>query len=313
MAICFPELKVQQLSTDKLSNSESKKPLGEILLEAGLVSIYQIEVALKEQKECDYKIGELLSFYGWLKQETADFFVEKWPSLLKKNQKRPVSYYLFAAGLLNKKQLQSLKHLQKQQNSGLRLHELAIKQGYLKEITIDFFLRYLLNLDNCQNQFIVNPYKLLKNYINGQTDFRGSKLSTISLNGARLKKVVFDGSIFRQANLNNSNLTGSSFASVNLTLANLESANLSQVNFQLACLIEANLRKCNLERANFEGANLQEADLRGANLANASFAFADLRGAKLHRSYSCDVYYDKQTMFDANFNPVKVGWKLISD
>ena len=35
-------------------NSQSNKPLGEILLEARLVSIYQIEVALQEQEQYNF-------------------------------------------------------------------------------------------------------------------------------------------------------------------------------------------------------------------------------------------------------------------
>ena len=52
--------------------------------------------------------------------------------------------------------------------------------------------------------------------------------------------------------------------------------------------------------------------MRGANLDNANFAGADLRGAKLELAYTYDVYYDNQTCFNANFNPVQAGWQAIS-
>ncbi|MDJ0900104.1 MAG: pentapeptide repeat-containing protein [Xenococcus sp. MO_188.B8] len=313
MVICSSDPKYRQYSPNNLVNSQSEKPLGELLLEAGLVSIFQIETALEEQKQSDNKIGEILAYHGWIKQKTADFFVEKWPNLLSKKLTRPLSFYLFAAGLLDKEQLLILKQKQKQTNSGARLHELAIEQGYIKTTTINFFLQHLFNIYIIRNLSFASPYKLIKGYINGETDFRDSKLSQVPLNGVRLKKVVLDGSLLRQANLNNSNLSGSSLVGVNLTLADLELANLSHVNFQQACLIESNLSRSNLERANFQGANLQEADLRGANLRKASFVAADLRGAKLFPGYSYDIFYDKQTVFDRNFDPIKAGWKLVSN
>ena len=60
-----------------LFSSNVEKPLGEILVEAGLVSLAQIEIALQEQSQSNLKIGEILALHGWIKQETADFFCRK--------------------------------------------------------------------------------------------------------------------------------------------------------------------------------------------------------------------------------------------
>ncbi len=289
-----------------------KQPLGEVLIEAGLISIYQMEIALGEQKQYNLKIGEILINHGWIKQQTADFFAGKWLTILQKPQKRPLAFYLFLAGLLNQEQLLILKQKQKQTNCETRLHSLAIEEGYIKQETVNFFLRNLFNLHNIQKPSFTNPYELIKKYINGEVNFQGLELSQVSLNGVKLKKVILDNSSLKQANLNNSNLSYSSLIKVNLTLADLELSNLSHVNLRQACLIEANLRKTKLEHANFQAANLQEADLRGADLHHASFAAADLRGAKLSPAYSYDVYYDQHTIFDANFNPMKAGWKVSS-
>jgi|GEM_PF-1045841 len=310
MSTCLTNQEAPVLANDSLSHTKAKQHLGEILLEAGLVSICQIEVALEEQKKHNLKIGEILASSGCVKQETADFFAERWSSLLCKTERRPLAFYLFLAGLLNKEQLAILKQKQKQPNSDSRLHSIAVEQGYIKQVTVNFFLKYLFNLYNNQNLSFNRVYELIKNYINGDTNFQQLELSQGPLNGVRLKKVKLDYSILKQANLNNSNLSYSSLVKVNLTLADLELANLSHINFQQACLIEANLRRSNLEEANFQGANLQEADLRGANLLNASFVAADLRGTKLSPAYSYNIYYDKRTVFDANFNPIKAGWKL---
>ena len=312
MSTSFPDPRYPQLSKKSLTNLEEKKPLGKILLEAGLVSIYQIEVALEEQKQHNFRIGEILANHGWIKQETANFFVDKWPNLIQTQQKRPLSYYLFAAAIIDKDQLFSLRHKQLQTNSDTSLHKLALEEGYVKQVTVDFFLKHIFNVNSIQNLSFTKPYKLIKNYVNGETNFQRLELSQVPLNGVRLKKVILDFSILRQANLKKSNLSHSSLIDVNLTLANLELANLSHVNFKRACLIEANLRKSNLEQANFRQANLQEADLRAASLKNASFGSADLRGAKLASEYSYDVFYDNQTMFSSNFNPIKAGWKLKS-
>ena len=214
------------------------------------------------------------------------------------------------AGLLEREQLLILKQKQKQINSEIRLHSLAVELGYVKQVTVNFFLTYLFNIYQIQGLSFTKPYTIIKNYINGETNFEGLELSQAPLNGVCLKKVKLDRSNLRRSNLNNSNLSYSSLIRVNLALADLESANLSHVNFKRACLIEADLQKCNLEGTDFQAANLQEADLREANLRLADFAAADLRGAKLESAYSYDVYYDNQTYFDANFNPIKAGWKL---
>ncbi|MDJ0903408.1 MAG: pentapeptide repeat-containing protein [Xenococcus sp. MO_188.B8] len=291
-------------------NLPSKPPLGEILLEAGLISIKQIRIALEEQKRCDLKIGEILAAPGWIKQETANFFAEKWSTIIQQPPKRPLAFYLLAAGLLTQEQLIILKNIQKQKNFKTRLHSLAVEQGYIKQETVNFFLRYLYNLHNIQKLSFTNLYELIKKHINGNVNFQELELSQVSLNGVRLTRVILDDSKLRQANLNNSNLSHSSLIEVDLTLADLELANLSHVNLKQAILIDVNLQNSNLEQANFQAANLQEADLRGANLRNASFAAADLRGAKFTPAYSYDVYYDNKTIFDASFNPTKVGWKL---
>lgn len=296
------------LSTDL----QRKKPLGELLVEAGLISIHQIEIALQEQKHYSLRIGEILASHGWIKQETANFFAEKWTNLIQQQPTRPLALYLFAAALLDKEQLLILKQKQRQANGNIKLHYLAVEQGYVKQITVDFFLKYLFNIRQDSVLSFAKPYEIIKNYLNGETNFQNIELSQAPLSGVSLKQIILDDSNLKQANLNNSNLSHSSLIRVNLSLANLESANLSHTNFKDACLIEANLRQGNLEHANFQAANLQEADLRGANLDNAIFAGADLRGAKLESTYAYDVYYDNQTCFNANFEPVKAGWRAIS-
>ena len=292
-------------------NLNCEKPLGQILLEAGLVSTFQLEVALRRQKYCSLKIGQILAYYGWIKQQTADFFAEKWFIILQKPKQRPVLFYLFLAGLISQEELRILKYKQKQIKSKTQLHILAIEEGYVKEETVNFFLKYIFNFHDFQQELsFTNVYKLLEDYSNGEMIFQGLELSWMSLNSLDLKHIILDSSMLKQAELKRTDLSYSSLIKVNLTLADLELANLSHVDFKQACLIEANLQNSNLQQASFQKANLQEADLRKANLYYTSFVAADLRGAKLLPGKFYGVYYSQETIFDNSFDPIEAGWKL---
>lgn len=148
----------------------SLKPIGQVLQEAGLVSATQVEIALQEQTAlCGHpqahvlqgaphfpggdlqetagagermtqfnqtRLGEILARRGWLKQETADFFAEQWPTLLSQT-KQPLGQYFKEAALLNKVQIEAI--LSEQRQTGLKFGELAVQKGWLKRITLDFF------------------------------------------------------------------------------------------------------------------------------------------------------------------------------
>jgi hypothetical protein len=126
----------------QLSKTSLGMPLGAILEEAALVSHAQIEVALRDQMYyTDLKLGEILALRGWLKQETADFFVVYLPSLRKQVEKKPIGQYLQEAALLSEAQIQSI--LEEQKHTFVRFGALAVLKGYLKQGTVDFFVRYL--------------------------------------------------------------------------------------------------------------------------------------------------------------------------
>ncbi len=130
-----------------MSKSPPIKPLGAILRQAGLVSSARIETALQEQTQYqDMKIGEILALRGWIKQETADFFVQKWPTLVtqqRKQRKQPLGYYLKEAALLDEDQISTLISEQQQKSPWIRFGALAVFKGWLKLTTVDFFLEYL--------------------------------------------------------------------------------------------------------------------------------------------------------------------------
>jgi len=119
-----------------------KKPIGEILEDAGLVSQYQVEIALIDQNSyVDTKLGEILALRGWVKQETANFFAEDFPELVNKPDRMRLGEYLMAASLLEEKQVEDI--LQEQLQIGIKFGYVAVLKGYIKQETLDFFLTHL--------------------------------------------------------------------------------------------------------------------------------------------------------------------------
>ncbi len=118
------------------------KPIGEILKEADLITSPQLEVALRDQMYYeDMRLGEILALRGWIKQDTADFFVQEWFKLTSKRIEHPIGFYLNKAGLLSESDIQAI--LAEQHKYSLRFGDTAIKQGLLKPNTVNFFLQNL--------------------------------------------------------------------------------------------------------------------------------------------------------------------------
>jgi hypothetical protein len=129
------------------------KPLGIILQESELILANQVEIALQDQKTYyDLKLGEILVLRGWLKKETADFFAEHWYPLLREKQKKRIGYYLRQAGLLDEQKIQEI--LTEQTRLGIRFGSVAVLRGWLKDKTLDFFLRYLYPQEHKQTLWL---------------------------------------------------------------------------------------------------------------------------------------------------------------
>ncbi|MEM8721715.1 MAG: pentapeptide repeat-containing protein [Cyanobacteria bacterium P01_G01_bin.39] len=291
-----------------------RKPLGQLLNEAGLISAHQIEIALQEQVEIPkLKIGEIFSLRGWIKQETADFFAEQWHLLLEKEQKFPLVYYLRKASLLDENQIEFLMEQRNQSQQKVRFHQIAIQHGLVKKQTIDFLLRNLLNPQKRQKTAspfaVATPYKILQSYVRGETDFPRSKLKKIKLNHVTLKGVNLDSSNLVEAELKKANLSNSSLRLANLTKANLEKAVLQKVDFEGACLNQVNLTDAHVEGSNFSQASLQSADLRHGYFVNVCFEGADLRNTKLQGADLKGALYNSETVFDPEFDPIRLGMK----
>ncbi|WP_019507425.1 tetratricopeptide repeat protein [Pleurocapsa sp. PCC 7319] len=134
-----------------MSNSENNIPLGAVLQLAGLVSHKQLQHALQQQSQSNdnLRIGEILASQGSINSKTANFFAEQWPTLVAKKKQQPIGQYFKQAALLTEQQIQII--LAEQMHTQLKFGELAIAKGWLKEKTVDFFLRYLASDYKHQN------------------------------------------------------------------------------------------------------------------------------------------------------------------
>lgn len=118
------------------------KPIGEILTEADLITKPQLEVALRDQiYNENMLLGEILALRGWIKQDTADFFVQEWYRLVNRRIEYPIGFYLNKAGLLSDRDIQII--LEEQSKYSLRFGDIAVKKGLLKPNTVNFFVKNL--------------------------------------------------------------------------------------------------------------------------------------------------------------------------
>ena len=131
------------------------KPIGEILQDAGLITSPQLEVALRDQAYYqDMRLGEILALRGWVKQDTADFFVQEWFKLVNRRIEHPIGFYLQKAGLLSEQDIKAI--LLEQHIHSLRFGDTAVKQGLIKPNTVEFFLQ---NLFPSQLRQIPQPHQ----------------------------------------------------------------------------------------------------------------------------------------------------------
>jgi len=120
---------------------DSSRPIGLLLQDAGLISREQLEEALKERsKDRSPRLGEIFAERGWIKQATADFFVEQWPRFKSQTPPPQLGEYLRSASLLNRAQITAILNEQVQTN--LPFGEVAVRKEWVKPQTINFFVKY---------------------------------------------------------------------------------------------------------------------------------------------------------------------------
>lgn len=118
-------------------------------------------------------------------------------------------------------------------------------------------------------------------------NFSGSNFSGANLSGAKFKGAKFVGSdfscaIFKNANLEEIDISGANFESKIVFINNNTKKIIT--DFEGATLTNAKLKGSNLKDANFRGANLINANLENADLTNAVFENADLSYAKIENA-----------------------------
>ena len=119
-------------------------PIGLLLQKAGLITPQQLQEALELQLQySQMKLGEILVLQQGIRVKTIDFFVDEWQKTVELGQLFPLGYHFKRAYLLTEKQIQTI--LQEQKSSRDRFGELAVRQGWLEQDTVDFFLENIPN------------------------------------------------------------------------------------------------------------------------------------------------------------------------
>lgn len=65
------------ISTQEIAAPKRSKRLGGYLVEAGLLTPAQVDVALNDQKLTGMRFGEILAARGWVKQQTIEYLMQK--------------------------------------------------------------------------------------------------------------------------------------------------------------------------------------------------------------------------------------------
>jgi len=60
-----------------LATAKEIKRLGGYLVEAGLLTRVQVDVALADQKATGVRFGDIIVIRGWLKEQTIEYFMKK--------------------------------------------------------------------------------------------------------------------------------------------------------------------------------------------------------------------------------------------
>ena len=118
--------------------------IGELLQKAGLLTPTQIEIALMEQKTCSQQmLGTIFAEHRWVKPETVDFFIDRFPNIHREAFRFPLGRYLKDAALLDTAQVGHILQAQSKSLRPVMFGALAVTQGYVKQETIDILLQQL--------------------------------------------------------------------------------------------------------------------------------------------------------------------------
>lgn len=140
-----------------------------------------------------------------------------------------------------------------------------------------------------------------------QYDLSNSQLTEASFRGANLYGVNFSGCDMRGADLSEAQLSHSVFHSSSLAGAVLSRADLRHATFENSDLQGADFNSAFLGGATLAGLNLSsaiflDADLQGVNLTQSSLISANLRGANLSYAYLTSANLSNANCRDVRFD-----------
>lgn len=131
--------------TEQLTHSQG---IGAHLLEAGLLTSEQLEVALAEQElEATARLGEVIQKRGWVKERTIQFLLNQVNKTLVDDPDLStgarLGAYLVEAGLVTSTQVDQA--LLEQKTSNKHLGEILVTHGWVTTQTIEYMMKYLSN------------------------------------------------------------------------------------------------------------------------------------------------------------------------
>ena len=131
------------------------KRIGELLIDANLLTPGQVQVALYDQQQfSSMRFGEIVVSRGWLKQDTVDFFGEQWNRICARGPQTSLGDYLCAAGLMDEHCIQQI--IAEQARNGYRFGANAVLLGFIKQQTLDYFLQNLFPKQQQEGHYVFN-------------------------------------------------------------------------------------------------------------------------------------------------------------
>lgn len=129
--------------TEQLTHSQR---IGAHLLEAGLLTSEQLEVALADQElQATARLGEVIQKRGWVKERTIQFLLNQVNNTLVDHPElsacSQLGNNLVEAGLLTSAQVDEA--LQEQKISNKRLGEILVNHGWVTSQTIEYMMKHL--------------------------------------------------------------------------------------------------------------------------------------------------------------------------
>jgi uncharacterized protein YjbI with pentapeptide repeats len=162
---------------------------------------------------------------------------------------------------------------------------------------------------SCSNFVGINlAYANLKDADLSYCDLRRAYLKRTELVGAKLIRVNLDEAFMERANLNQSDLSKATLDRAQMYRATLASAQMNN-----SYLNRAMLKGAYLKGTYLNGAYLNEANLEGAYLCQASLKGAYLKKVFLQDTNFRNAYFNSNTSFDSNFDPLAAGMEKVID